>query len=187
MKQDLRVAVTKRMIREALLRLLESKPIDKIRVNELCAASAVNRATFYRHYETLRDVLQEIEGEFIRGMPRAVESPRNMEEAQAQLEILCSYLYDHVDLLKILIQNQSEREMMEHMSSFYQEFLCTTELGRTIAEYDTDTVRIVGALWIGGFQCMIRKWIMGEIRKTPKELARILCDLHKVSVSLGFD
>ena len=70
MKQDLRVAVTKRMIQEALIRLLKNKPIDKIKVNELCEESGINRATFYRHYETLQDILREIEADVIRAMPQ---------------------------------------------------------------------------------------------------------------------
>ena len=50
MKQDLRVAVTKRMIHDAPLRLPEKKPVSRVRVNELCEKSGINRTSFYRGY-----------------------------------------------------------------------------------------------------------------------------------------
>lgn len=50
MKDDQRVTLTKRLLQEGLLRLLETKEIDKINVTELCRESGINRATFYRHY-----------------------------------------------------------------------------------------------------------------------------------------
>lgn len=48
-------------IKQSLTRLLETTPIDRITATELCAAADVNRATFYYHYNSVRDVLTEIE------------------------------------------------------------------------------------------------------------------------------
>ena len=61
MKENQRIAVTKRMLKEGLLRLLRDKELKNIRITELCAESGVNRATFYRHYEMVEDVLYELE------------------------------------------------------------------------------------------------------------------------------
>ena len=44
---------------EALLRLLEKKDLEYITVKEICAAAEVNRSTFYLHYETVGDLLEE--------------------------------------------------------------------------------------------------------------------------------
>jgi len=123
MKQDLRVAVTKRMIQEALIRLLENKPIDKIKVNELCEESGINRATFYRHYETLQDILREIEADVICTMPQPRQKPRNLDEARLYLEQVCSYIYDHVGIMQVLLTNRTDEEMMQSMTVFYRDYL----------------------------------------------------------------
>ena len=60
MKDDQRVALTKRLLQEGLFRLLERKDIDSIHVSELCAESGINRATFYRHYSEPRDILKNM-------------------------------------------------------------------------------------------------------------------------------
>ena len=43
----------------ALISLLKKKPFDYITVIEICKEAGVNRSTFYLHYETVGDLLQE--------------------------------------------------------------------------------------------------------------------------------
>ena len=44
---------------EALIALLEEKEFEYITVKELCRKAGVNRSTFYLHYDTTRDLLEE--------------------------------------------------------------------------------------------------------------------------------
>ena len=44
---------------EALIALLEKKGFEYITIKELCAEAGVNRSTFYLHYETMMDLLEE--------------------------------------------------------------------------------------------------------------------------------
>ena len=183
MKQDLRVAVTKRMIQEALIRLLENKPIDKIKVNELCEESGINRATFYRHYETLQDILREIEADVIRAMPQPRQKPRNLDEARLYLEQVCSYIYDHIGIMQILLTNRTDEEMMQSMTVFYRDYLDiyleTLPLGRP----SEDTIQIAITLLAGGCHYLMKKCVMGQIQKTPAELADILCNMARLQES----
>ena len=43
----------------ALIALLKKKPFDYISVSEICTTAGVNRSTFYLHYETVSDLLNE--------------------------------------------------------------------------------------------------------------------------------
>ncbi len=44
---------------EALIYLLENKDIEYITIKEICNKAGVNRSTFYLHYETMNDLLNE--------------------------------------------------------------------------------------------------------------------------------
>ena len=44
---------------EALLALLEKKDLEYITVKEICHQAGVNRSTFYLHYETIADLVDE--------------------------------------------------------------------------------------------------------------------------------
>lgn len=177
MKQDLRVSVTKQMIHKALLRLLENKSIDKIKISELCTESGINRATFYRHYETIQDILHEMETDLIQRMPRPDGLPRNMEEVRPTLESICTYMYDNADILKVLFQNRTDEDMTRTLMSFYHDLLRHHQNEPLFSLLDEDTQLIVITLFGGGCHSLLKKWIMGTIPKSPKELASILCDI----------
>ncbi len=44
---------------EALIELLEEKELEYITVKEICQRAEVNRSTFYLHYETIADLVNE--------------------------------------------------------------------------------------------------------------------------------
>lgn len=44
---------------EALIHLLENKDIDYITVKEICNMAGVNRSTFYLHYDSINDLVDE--------------------------------------------------------------------------------------------------------------------------------
>ena len=44
---------------EALLLILEYKDYEFITVKEICQKAGVNRSTFYLHYESMNDLLEE--------------------------------------------------------------------------------------------------------------------------------
>ncbi len=48
----MRIILTKRLLREGLLRCLERKPMEKITIHELCKESGINRRSFCRHYQS---------------------------------------------------------------------------------------------------------------------------------------
>ena len=55
---------TKKRLQEALLTLLQKKPINQITVKELTELADVNRGTFYFHYTDVYDMLHKTEDRF---------------------------------------------------------------------------------------------------------------------------
>ena len=58
-KNETKYLNTARLMNEALLILLEKKNYEFITVKEICKKAGVNRSTFYLHYETMDDLLEE--------------------------------------------------------------------------------------------------------------------------------
>ena len=61
-KQESKYQYTASLMDEALLLLLEQKEFDAITVKKVCQKAGVNRSTFYLHYETMNDLLEETVG-----------------------------------------------------------------------------------------------------------------------------
>lgn len=58
---DARVRYTRMVIEQSFLELLKEKPVGKVTVTELCEKAQINRATFYKHYLDVPDLLEKIE------------------------------------------------------------------------------------------------------------------------------
>ena len=59
-KQESKYFNTALLMNEALLLLLEKKDYEYITIKEICEKAGVNRSTFYLHYETIDDLLEEM-------------------------------------------------------------------------------------------------------------------------------
>ena len=64
-KTDARKRYTQLVLKQALLKLLKEKPVNKITVKEVCELAQLNRATFYAHYRDCFALLESIENELI--------------------------------------------------------------------------------------------------------------------------
>jgi len=58
---DARIRYTKMVIENSFLELMKEKPYTKITVTELCQLAEINRATFYKHYLDVPDLLDQME------------------------------------------------------------------------------------------------------------------------------
>lgn len=57
---DRRTKYTLKTIKETFLDLLQENNINKITVKEICDNADINRATFYRYYTDIYDLLKKI-------------------------------------------------------------------------------------------------------------------------------
>jgi len=62
---DLRIIKTKNHIRSAFLELRAENALEKIKVNKLCELALINKTTFYKHYQDIYALSEEIENETI--------------------------------------------------------------------------------------------------------------------------
>ena len=62
---DLRIVKTRKSIRSAFLELRKTNAVDEIRVNRLCEMAMINKTTFYKHYQDIYALAEEVEEETV--------------------------------------------------------------------------------------------------------------------------
>lgn len=77
MASDARVRYTKMVIAQSFIKLLKEKPINKNTVKAICDLSELNRATFYKHYLDVYDLLDKIELQFLNELMAVLRSREN--------------------------------------------------------------------------------------------------------------
>ena len=73
-RQDRRVRRSKAQLRQALIQLLQEKPVAEITVRELTERADVNRGTFYSHYQYIYHMLEQVENELFDELGRLLDA-----------------------------------------------------------------------------------------------------------------
>lgn len=184
MKPNQRITLTKRLLCETLLRLLDKKPLDKISVSELCRESGINRATFYRHYDTTRDVLLDMELEFTKKLYSDfyVTAPDCIPDS---LTALCRYLYDNSHIIKTFIRNNSEEDLTLLVNNMFRSFIEDKRDAVSLpAGFDREDLKLITTCIAGGGYFMLRQWLMDDIEKTPEEISGLVLSFISHTPSL---
>ncbi len=163
-----RVAITKRMLKEGLTRLLTKKPLDKISITELCQQAGINRTTFYRYYELPKDVLMEMQHDFF---------DETFEHCQKTLTVsdiehtfVC--LYERKELVKLFFQYNSDTDWIDIFTNIYSSFP-EKKMMKAFRNLDENSAKLLLFYLAGGAYFLVRQWIMDDIPMQPKEVAAI--------------
>lgn len=101
---------TDRDITNALLKLMEEKPFEKITVQDILEEALVNRSTFYQHFTDKYAVLERLQEKYVTGMTRRIDeimASGKLELDQISLA-MWEYLSENRDGMTKLISVRSE-------------------------------------------------------------------------------
>ena len=170
-RENQRIAITKRLLKESLIRLLQEKDLGKINITELCMDAGINRATFYRHYAVPRDVLIEIQQDLYFDLKRVVGVPDSQTKVEKTIEKLCCYLEDHVDLLRVVIRNNTDEDFVVFINSIYTEIWAEISSVGMLKDLTDEDVKLLTLYCAGGSYFILRHWLLGNVHKSAKEMA----------------
>ena len=88
MGQDARVRYTKMIIQVNFVSLLKQKPLNKITVKELCELAEINRATFYRYYLDVYDLMEQVEAEILKELQETLHTATQQDVRKTLVVIL---------------------------------------------------------------------------------------------------
>ena len=102
--EDLRVQRTINSIYQSFEELICEKPYEKITVTELARRAQINKKTFYRYYETLDDLLAELQARYEQGYLEEIKDYRYPEDLEKSVATFFTYsakqgeAYDRITL-----------------------------------------------------------------------------------------
>lgn len=96
MKQDLRVIKTKKSIYEALLKIMEKKTFENIKVSEICEVALINRSTFYAHFEDKYTLINSFISDLKNELVSELQKNNNISSFKEYYMELIKLLLDHI-------------------------------------------------------------------------------------------
>jgi AcrR family transcriptional regulator len=168
-----RVMLTKRLIHGALLEMLRRCNIKKISIRELCQIAGINRTTFYNHYGSQYDVLNEIAEMYIQNTSFAVIN----DLAAGKNIIVCmtevlQYIKDHVEFTKLIL-TQDNYDLISHITISLPQFdqMVINHLPKHL---DLDDKKAIASFVQYGTVRLLKEWIFSDCLKSPKEQAKLI-------------
>lgn len=172
-RENQRVLLTKRLLKEALLGLLAEKSLGQINVSALCREAGINRAAFYKHYSMPEDVLREIEQDMVGDLRSMAPGVRTVETGRAYLVDICTYLYERRKLMRVLLNCNTDEDLVVMFSElnrrYWGQYGTENEL-----RLDEDGVKLMVTFFSSGGYYLIRQWLLEDVQKTPREVADLV-------------
>lgn len=164
MAENRRVRMTKRLMKDALLELMETKPFEKIKVTDVCAAADVNRSTFYAYYTDTLALLGEIEDDVIAASPAAAEGESGGEGG---------FLRDLSDYFEFVRQNERVFRLLllRRSSEEFNRRLIDSVMERCRPLAGEGAGRWTYVFCVSGVIGLLREWISGGFSLTSGEFA----------------
>lgn len=170
-KDNRRVKMTKQLIKNALIDLMEKKPINKITVKEICECADINRSTFYLHYVDQYALLEEIENDIINMTPR-INLYYDVQIYPLLVEFF-EFIQENKRLYMVLFKNSSGNSFTNKVLDkvFGKDDKKPVWISNMSLKNELHFKMLMVAL---GATALIEKWIFDEIKSTPQELAETL-------------
>lgn len=172
-KTDKRIEVTRNKLKAALLELKKDKKVQNISISLICETAHVNRNTFYSHYDSVKQLEDELNTQFLDFFVREVES--------AMKKPMVNSLYDFFMCLLTSIQKQLEmcqtilgedRHILQDLIT--RIFPMANELWANMYNIDIHLSAMVYKFIVGGAIAILEDWIKDGCKDDPKEVARVL-------------
>lgn len=176
-KENQRIVLTKKLLQEGLLRLLEQKTLDKISVTELCRESGINRATFYNHYISPQDLLCSIEANMVRDVKAITGTPKSSAEVTTILETLCAYFFENRQTILTLHNCSADTQItstLYELNRDFQLFRLNDKFMRYAPAARQDGLHLISTFFNSGCYHLLLEWLRKDIQATPKELTNLI-------------
>lgn len=188
-KQETKYTNTTVLMDETLIKLLNTKTIDYITVKEICQVAEVNRTTFYLHYESINDLLEEV-AEYINQKFLAYFEKNNdfisnintlpLEELDLindkYLRPYLTFIKDNKKVFQASFNNPINMKSIDKYSSL-EKHIITPILDRF--DIPVSTRKYLVGFYLNGIIAIIKIWLEDDCKESIIDIEKIIINCVK--------
>ena len=170
---------------EALLALLDEKDLEYITVKELCHRAGVNRSTFYLHYETITDLVNEtlemVMRRFLSYFPQQEEEILGNLGSRGREELILVTREYLLPYLRFIQENKKVYRAAFRNPASMQAYTRYGELKRHILGPILERFEIPAAhrpyymaYYIEGIAAIVKEWLRQDCKDEVEMIAGII-------------
>ena len=162
-KNDITSEFLKDCMAEAVMKLLEQWPLDKIQVKQICDASGYHRASWFRAFHSKSEAVTyhivRLWEQWSKRHGVAIRDDFDIEQA----EDFFLYNYEIRDKLRLLYQ----RGLMPELAASFTTVLVDTHANDPSRAYQS-------SIFAFSLYGILREWIIRDFDRTPSEMTDII-------------
>ncbi|HEV2235566.1 MAG TPA: TetR/AcrR family transcriptional regulator C-terminal domain-containing protein [Ktedonobacterales bacterium] len=185
---DLRVRRTHKLLWEALMAELATRPFEEITVTDICERAMVHRTTFYKHYADKYALLERgmrlmydalvAEGEHIPPSAFSADDP------PPYFVRLFEHVAEHQQFYRLMLCGEGVSQFQRWIKDYVAEVVGARAGRLTLA---TDHAAFPLAMYVqflaGGFLSLVTWWLEQNLPLSPHQMAQFLLAQHARSAS----
>ena len=175
-KEDGRVTYTKMRIRGAFYDLIHEMEPNKITVTAICKKAEINRATFYKHYLDVPDLIEHLQADAINELSQKMDAA-DINQVEIFVVEMLKIIHDNVEgEFFVAIFHSSQSYFSTEISKLiYTKF--AKYLDPMIPSYSNLSRDVVFAYVSSGAAGIIDYWVKTNYKKTEEEVAGLIIQL----------
>lgn len=175
MKLDGRVKYTRRVLKEAFLKTMGEKPVNKITVKEICSRAELNRATFYTHYKDVYDLLSHIENELVYDIAASLGDTKNVPLQEVLCRIFAA-VKKNADLCALLFSDHGDKEVLRRIIAMGREIGIKSWRDIIPSASEMELERLY-TFFAHGSVAIIERWVQDGMQEDPAIPARFIASI----------
>ncbi len=177
--ENQRIKLTRQLLSDALIQMLQEMPLHAVSIRDLCERAGINRTTFYNHYGSQYDLLEDITRRFINdiaGQLASADADRK-DSVRERVTVVLSYLEQHLTLSRLLLNNNVDPQFAEKLFSLPK----ITDLLQAALKDCQDGVRqkAIISFAIHGSYRLLQEWINSDDRPPAGTQASLILELAR--------
>ncbi len=170
-KENQRVRLTKALLKDALIDILQTTPMQDVTISAICEKAGINRTTFYKHYTDEISLYYDIENDVL-GLLRSVLSGYGLD----CLDILFTFFIDHPKAVKVLLNANIDESLPQKIFSLPE--IRTLIQQEFKALEDARFQQMYYFICYGGY-ALIKEWVNNDFNATAGEMAETIKHIVK--------
>ncbi|MBS5660783.1 MAG: TetR/AcrR family transcriptional regulator C-terminal domain-containing protein [Clostridiales bacterium] len=172
-KPDRRVARTKKAIKNAFAELMSEKEISEITVKDIAETADVNRKTFYNYYNSVYDIVNEIENELVLAFDNVlsnIDFKQEMKNPYGIFEKLTGVINQDFDFYSRLMKMNHNANLMQKLYVALKDRMKASFLSQT--DIEEPQLDIVVNYMISGMLSVYQSWFNSDRAESIEELSK---------------
>jgi AcrR family transcriptional regulator len=183
-KTNIRVQVTRKILRESLVTLMKTKSILNITVKEICEAAGVSRTTFYAYYKDQYDILRQMEKEILADVDKFTLKYSSSGEMAPIRELviifepMLQYIVANSNSIQVLLSENGESGFQRRLFSRYIiGHMRKLKKSQSSALIDERYLKYYSVFVRDGFIAIVQEWLKSGMDININDMAKIFAKM----------